>query len=394
MTKNIFYVKLRTTTGFYNHDSPSPIFNEQGRITVTKEYRQYAEQLKNKKLFELEELYQTSLDTYAPLFQTNFRQICETIVTLQSKKELGEISYLEYTLLFSNLIRKEYAAEVRVYDENWYYDAAQRVVGSFDFSSLFSTYIELRAELMSSRKRFAGVTAQETVSFLLSCASQFYKYVVSVFRFSILPCIEAEPFLSMRRSAEFEINVGEYMGRTEAIYKENKNRQSQKALDWFRLREEYDYAFEDFRGLDFSGADLSEIDLRYSNLSRTTLIGTDFQDSMLFGTRFCNACLRHADFRYCLLHESDFTGADLTDACFSAAKAYRGVPNHSKWTMTGYRSVSFRNANLTNADFTRTRIQDADFSGAVMDGTVIERKLLDRLSLSPEQLQAVKLVDE
>ena len=49
---------------------------------------------------------------------------------------------------------------------------------------------------------------------------------------------------------------------------------------------------------------------------------------------------------------------------------------------------------LTNADFTRTRIQDADFSGAVMDGTVIERKLLDRLSLSPEQLQAVKLVDE
>lgn len=334
------------------------------------------------------------MDTYTPNFQTNFCQICETIVNLQSKKKLGEISYLEYTLLFSNLIRKNYTAEVRIYDENWYYDAAQRAVGSFDFSFLFSAYIELWAELMSGRKRFAKVTAQEATSFLLSCASQFYKYVVSVFRFSILPCIKTEPFLSIRRAAEFEINVGEYMGHTEAIYKENQKRQSKKALDWFRLREEYEYAFEDFSGLDFSGADLSEIDLRYSDLSRTTLIGTDFQDSMLFGTRFCDACLQHADFRYCLLHESDFTGADLSDACFSAAKAYRGVPNHSKWTITGYRSVSFRNANLTNTDFTRTRIQDADFSGAVMNGTIIERKLLDQFSLSPEQIQAVKLVDE
>lgn len=361
---------------------------------MTKEFQEYADKLKTEKLFELEEIYQTRLDDYIPIFQKHFRQICETIVHLQNKQELDEISYLEYTLLFTNLIRGDETAEVRVYNDHWYFDPLQHTVGSFDFSFLFAKYKELQTALMSGRKRFAGaVTAQETTAFLLSCASQFYKYIVSAFRFSILPCIQSEPFLSIRRGNEFEINVGEYMAHTEAIYKENRQRTSKETLDWFAQREEFEYAFEDFSGLDFSGADLSEIDLRYSNLSGTTLVGTNFQDSMLFGTRFCHADLQNADLRYCLMHESDFTGADLTNSCFIAAKAFRGVPNYKKWSITGYRSVSFRDANLTNADFTKTQIRDADFTGAMMNGAMIERTLLDQFALSEKQLREINIID-
>jgi len=359
---------------------------------MTEEFKKYAEQLKNQKLFETEELYQNHLDEYIPIFQNHFKHICEAVIKLQKNNALGEISYLEYTLLFTNLVRAEETAEVRVYGDDWYFDPRQRAVGSLDFSFLFVNYRKLWKELMSGRKRFARVTAQDTVSFLLSCAKQFYQYIVSAFRFSILGCVETEPFLSVRRAEEFEINVGEYMAFTEAIYKENRQRTSEDTLDWFAMREEYEYAFEDFTGLDFSGADLSEIDLRYSDLRRTALVGTDFQDAMLFGTRFHHANLQGADLRYCQLYESDFTGADLTNARFTAARAYRGVPDHSEWTITGYRSVSFKDANLTNADFTRTRIRDADFTGAVMDGAIIDRNQLEYFALSPEQIKAVKII--
>lgn len=360
---------------------------------MTEEYKKYADQLKNQKLFEMEELYQNHLEEYLPVFQSHFKTICEAVIRLQKSGLLGEISYLEYTLLFTDLVRGKETAEVRVYNDDWYFDPGQRAVGSFDFSFLFTKYRELWTELMSGRKRFAGaVTAKEAVSFLLSCASQFYKYVVSVFRFSILACVESEPFLSIRRADEFEVNVGEYMAYTETIYKENRLRNSKEALTWFSMREEYEYAFEDFTGLDFSGADLSEIDLRYSDLRYTSLIGTNFQDAMLFGARFCHANLQEADLRYCQMHEADFTGADLTNARFTAARAFRGVPNHSKWVITGYRSTSFKDANLTNADFTRTRICDADFTGAVMNGAIIEQKQLDQFALSPEQKRAVKIV--
>ena len=361
---------------------------------MTEQYEQYAVQLKNQKLFEMEELYQKYLDDYIPCFQRHFQETCENIIKLQQSGTLGEISYLEYTLLFTNLLLKKEIAEVRIYDENWYFDGCQRIVGTFDFSYLFTKYNELQSELTSYRKRFAGaVTAQETKAFLFSCARSFYNYVVAVCRFAILPCIESEPFLSVRRAEEFEINIGEYMSHTEAIYKENHSRTSKEALDWFSLRREFEYAFEDFSGHDFSGADLSEIDLRYSDLRYAKLVGTDFQDAMLFGTRFCHANMEGADMRYCMLHETDFTGANLTNASFIAAEAYVGVPGWNEWEITGYRRVSFRNATLTGADFRRTSIRDADFTGAVMDDALFQKKQLEYFDLSPEQKKKIQIVE-
>lgn len=361
---------------------------------MTEEFQRYATALNTRKLFEMDTLYQEHLNDYIPVFQAHFKNICETICQLQENNEIGEISYLEYTFLLTNLIRKSETAEIRIYNEDWYFDPAQRAIGSFDYSFVFTKYRELWNELISSRKRFAGaVTAQETISFLLTSASIFYRYVASIFRCSILPCVETEPFLSIRRADEFEINVGEYMAYTEAIYKENRTRTSADALNWFQLREEFAYAFEDFSGLDFSGSDLSEIDLRYADLRRTTLTGTDFQDSLLYGTRFCHANLRGADLRYCQIHEADFSGADLTDARLNATTGYRGAPDTENWTLTGFRPIHFENANLTRADFRRTKIRDADFTGAVMDGAVIERKRLHQFALSAQQKQVIQIIE-
>ncbi|RKI40057.1 pentapeptide repeat-containing protein [bacterium D16-51] len=362
---------------------------------MVEQFEKYAIRLREQKLFEMEKIYQEQFPDFIPLFQRHFNEICENIIKLQQANELNEISYLEYTLLYSNLLIKKETAEVRVYNEKWYFDSRQRSVGHFDFSALFTKYHELSEELMAYRKQSAGkVSAQEVKTFLLSCAGSFYSYIISTFRFSILPCLETEPFLAVCRAKRFEINVGEYMSFTEAVYKENRQRNAEESLLWFSQRQEYDYAFEDFTKLDFSGADLSEIDLRYSDLRYAKLIGTDFQDSMLFGTRFCHANLKDADLRYCMIHEADFTGANLTNAKFTAAEAFAGVPDHIKWKITGYQPVRFCNANLTGADFRRTQIRDADFTGAVMDGAVFSEHQLIYFKLSEKQRQSIRIAGQ
>ena len=365
---------------------------QRGYKKMVERFEKYAVQLREQKLFEMEKIYQEQFTSFIPLFQKHFNATCENIIKLQQAKELEEISYLEYTLLYSNLLTKKETAEVRVYNNRWYLDSRQRIVGHFDFSALFTKYHELSEELMAYRKQFAGeVSAQEVKAFLLSCAGSFYSYIISAFRFSILPCIGTEPFLTVRRAERFEINVGEYMSYTEAIYKENRQRNSEESLLWFSQRQEYEYAFEDFTKLDFSGTDLSEIDLRYSDLRYAKLIGTDFQDSMLFGTRFCHADLKDADLRYCMIHEADFTGANLTNAKFIATEAFAGVPDHIKWKITGYQPVRFCNANLTGADFRRTQIRDADFTDAVMDNAIFLEPQLLYFKLSEKQRQSIQI---
>ena len=361
---------------------------------MVESFEAYAVRLREEKLFEMEEIYQKHFHEFVPLFQKHFSEICETIIKLQKSGNLDEISYLEYTLLYSNLIQKKETAEVRIYHGDWYLDSRQYIVGTFDFSAFFTKYHELSEELMAYRKQFAGkVSAQEVKAFLLSCADSFYSYIISCFRFSILPCIEKEPFLSVKRADKFEINIGEYMAYTEAIYKENRLRTSEDSLIWFAQRQEFDYTFEDFTKLDFSGADLSEIDLRYSDLRYAKLSSTDFQDSMLFGTRFCYADMENADLRYCMIHEADFTGANLTNAKFIAAESFAGVPDHSSWKITGYQPVRFCNANLTGVDFRRNQISGADFTDAVMDGALFSETQLAYFELSQKQLQAIKIVN-
>lgn len=361
---------------------------------MTDEYMQYMEAQKNQKLFEMEDLYQSRLDEFIPAIQDSLNQSFQTVVALQKNGRLGEISYLEYTFLYTNLINQKDAAQMRVYDDNWYFDPYQRVIGEFDYSLLFTKYWELWTQLLSGRKRSAkAATAKETISFLLSCASQFYKYIAAAVYFSILPCISEDPFQSILRADEFEINVGEYMAYTKAVYKENRNRSLKATLDWFALREEYDYAFEAFCGLDFSGADLSEIDLRYADLRHAAFKNTDFEDSLLYGARFCHANLQGANFCYSQIHEADFTGADLANARFCRAYAYRGAPDPVHWLNVGYRSVNFHAANLTNADFTHASIYDADFTGANMTGAKLDRAQLERFALSFEQKQSVTVID-
>ena len=133
---------------------------------MVKLFEEYAINLKNKKLFEMEEIYKTHFKEIAPYVQRHFKEICENIIKMQQTGDLEEISYLEYTLLYTNILQKKEIAEVRIYNGQWYFDDRQFIVGSFDFSGLFVKYNELCSMLMSYRKKFADeVSAQEVKSF-------------------------------------------------------------------------------------------------------------------------------------------------------------------------------------------------------------------------------------
>ena len=356
---------------------------------MTEEFMQYAQKLKTQKLFETEDFFQASAREHIPQFQNNFRILCEQIGRMQKDGSLGVLSYLEFTLLHTNVILGKDTAEVRVYDDNWYFDSRQRIAGQFDYSFLSVCYRELCSQLLSARKRFAGIHAHDIRAFLLSSASEFYRYVAAFCRMAILECTATEAFQSLQRADEFEIHAGEYMAYTESVYRENRTKNAKDALKWLSKRLEYDYAYEDFSGLDFTNADLSETDLRYADFRSTILCGADLQEAMLAGTRFHHADMRNADLRYCLLHEADFTGADLSGACFSYAKAYSGISSRKKWMAPGFARTDFTKARLCGADFRKAAIRDAVFQDAVMDGALFFEHQLEQYDLSAAQKKAV-----
>lgn len=357
---------------------------------MEKEFQTYAGNIKNQILFQWEDVFQANQEQFISRFREHFNQICREIVRLQKSGGLPELSYLEYTLLYTNFLERNYAAQVRVYGEDWYLDPNQKAVGTFDVSFLFEPFTELWDKLLTARKGYAGeVSSADVAELVIAALPCFYAYVVTTARRAILTCVEGEAYGELKRADEFEINIGEYMGHTEAVYKEKRNKDREEYADWFRQRLELRYTFEDLTGMDFSGEDLSEIDFRYSDLRNTVLRNTDFQDSMLFGTRFCNAVMEGADLRYCMLYEADFTGADLKHASFVRAVGDAGIQEREEWLIPGYQGVSFRNADLRNADFTKASFRGADFTGAILEGAVFGREQAMQSRLTEEQRKTI-----
>ena len=361
---------------------------------MDKDFLEQAKEMLNAELFKLDEFFFENFPGFSAKFKENFQQVCESITKLQNDNKLDEIAYLDYTMLRANIINKDYVAEVFVYGENWFLCENQCAVGRFDISFIFKYFDELWKKLLFKGSRYIGtVKANEVNEFMMDVAPKFYSYLASLYRFSILDCIDKDYFIKIKKYPQFEINAGEYMAFTEAVYKENSEKNREKCIEWFAKRLDPDYCFEDFSGLDFSGLDFCNTNFNRSDFRNALLKNTNFTEADLVGARFCGADLENACFASACLHESDFSGANLRNCEFSNSFASLGRLYDVDWILPSYFGINFRKADLRNADFRGAELEDADFTGAIMDSAKFDVNAKESLKLTSEQLKTVLFID-
>jgi hypothetical protein len=323
-------------------------------------FNELARKLLNEYLFKTESLFLEKKGEWFGIFAEHFRSVCAGLTRMQSDGSLGALSYVEYTMLYTNFINRRYAAEVCVYNEKSYLDKNRRIVGELDISFLFVHFDALWEELLSARKRFVAlVTVREISEFMIDALPSFYSYLANIARFA-MPVYEYGKFVrDIAKGDEFMVSVGDYMARTEPVYTETKEKDSEQLADWFSEGLENTYIFGDYSLLDFSGHDFSDVDFRYARFNGCVLNNTSFRNAHLIGVNFSDAQLEGCDFSGASLHEADFTGARLVNAEFTDARGRAGLTDTEVWKFAGFLPVNFTDADLTGANF-----DGADFTEA------------------------------
>ncbi|MCL2153367.1 MAG: hypothetical protein FWH57_10505, partial [Oscillospiraceae bacterium] len=82
----------------------------------------------------------------------SWRQVHTQVVKIQATLDIPAISYLEYTMLYTNFINRRYITEVWVYGDKGYLDKNQYMLGEYDISFLFIYFDELWDKLLTARK--------------------------------------------------------------------------------------------------------------------------------------------------------------------------------------------------------------------------------------------------
>lgn len=311
-------------------------------------------------------------------FAGHFQSVCAEIVKLQNEASLPAISYIDYTMLYTNFIARKYVAEVWVYGHDWYCDKSQRMVGEYDLSFLFAYFDELWNKLLTTRKRYVGkVTAQDVKTIMVQTLPDFYSYFVKIVRSAVKGLIDQKPFTDIAKNETFRLSVGDYMAKTKPVYAENKNKDAEALAEWFEEQLEKEYAFNDYSRLDFSGRSFMSAKFHYALFRYSCMNKVSFRYSVLNGVNFYKAQMEDCCLENCSIYEADFSYAILKNANFINAYGPAGLPNEKEWRHAGFLPISFRYADLTNVDFRGADLTGADFTGAILDGAILDDTILD-----------------
>ena len=333
------------------------------------DFMHLSEYLRNESLLKTEALFVSQSEKWITLFTEHFQSVCVDLARLQNESSLSAMSYLEYTMLYTNFVNRRYVSEVWVYGERCYLDKNQSMIGEFDISFLFVYFDALWDMLLDERKRYIGkVTARAITTFMLESVRYFYSYLFPIARIAISHCVDKKPFTDIVRDDLFKITIGDYMAETEIAYAEKKNKNAIDLNRWFSEKLMYEYHSGDYSGLDFSGKNFSSMDFDYAYFRVSKLNSADFDYSSLVGVIFRNAYMGKCCLDNCCIHEADFSNAKLNNASLVKTIASVGVEDKELWGSPGNLSVCFKNADLTGANFTQAKLTGANFTGANLKG--------------------------
>ena len=71
-------------------------------------------------LLQTEALFVANKSTWFDTLAEHFISVCDQIQKMQAETTLPTVSYLEYTMLYTNFINRRYVVEVWVYDDEYY----------------------------------------------------------------------------------------------------------------------------------------------------------------------------------------------------------------------------------------------------------------------------------
>ena len=345
---------------------------------MNKNFATHAATLRTEYLQKTETLFISNKAAWFVDFTRNFHEICVEIRKLQDRAALTAIAYLEYTMLYTNIMDRHYVAELFVYNDKGYLDKNQRIIGEYDISFLFIYFERMWDKLLSERKRYVGkVTSREITAFMVETLPFFGSYLANIARFSIVDCIDKSPFVNINKNDVFRVNVGDYLAYTENIYIEKKNKDARILAKWFEERYVNVYTFNDYSGLDFSGLLLTFTDFRYSQFRNSCLQNASLEGSALIGANFHMGRMDNCCLDNCSINEANFSHAMLRGASFKYARGRASQIGEQGWKQVGFSPVNFRNADLTGVNFTGANLVGADFTGAKLDNVVFTDAVMD-----------------
>lgn len=348
------------------------------------------------KMDQVNEYFKTHKEELLPDFIESFRRICIKIAEMQARGEKGEIGYITYSAMASNIAARNYIYVIDAYNTEWFYDEVE-CRDSYDVSWAFRFLDEFEEELEPQRKLYNDKITKEDMEQLRLEEFGIYNAVINDFiRYAMPYAAEIEEYKQIEKADILEVRAGPYKGASELMYKEDRRIKNSSEIKAWLESKEGTYDYEILKGLDLSNGDYEGIDIQYGDLSKSNMKECKLKNGSFIGTKFIQTILTGANLEDATLDHADFTKSELKDANMKGVKGSRinfRDANMEKVNLVEALLIyaDMRNVNLSNAVCIKAALKGACFDGANLENCNFEGVNLTKSDFRGAKLKGINL---
>lgn len=325
----------------------------------------------------------------------SFKLICNKVKKAQDEENKMYISFINYSILRTEILNDKCRCLISAYDSNYYLDE-KPVEAYYDASWLFKHINSFYDKTLNISKKFVGKISRVDMLKLKFDVLEIYKtYLIAALRNAFENIEDLAEFKEMKKNERFSIQVGEYIDFVESVFLlDEAIKDDVDTKLKLEKEEELGSTNEYFNRLDISNGKFSEKNISNTRFINCEIQNSDISYSIMIGTNFKNCNMQNVDFEESILWCSNFNGSDLSGSnFFNVNKKF--VMDKKIFDIPINKPISFKKANLTNcnmsnanlvcSNFIEAKLENINFEGANLEGAKIDKKYQDILNLTEEQ---------
>lgn len=306
---------------------------------------------------ELDCYVKEHFDELIEKFVECFKNYCARICLMQQSGEKGEIAYIHFSVLRTNILLKKHEIRIDAFDENWYMDSVECSY-SYPVNEIY-TYLEKYSnEVEALWNQSIGLNDFSDVYRKVFQESNYYLFFAAeLIRLGMRKVIETEEYKSVKKAECFVVCIGGYMDKFDILYKEDHTEKDSAVVKGqLQSGKQKVFSYEICEKLDLSKGNYQDLEFQYSSFDNSNLSNSNMTKSRFIICNFKNAILKDIRMDKTKIFGTDFSGALLENVDFSGAKL---------------KSISFENAKLINVDFSKALLaEDMNFENAKCENCI------------------------
>ncbi len=307
---------------------------------------------------ELDGYTREHLEELIEKFVKCFSDYCNQIALMQKQGKKGDIAYIHFSVLRTNILLGKHELRVDAYDENWYLDSVECSY-SYPVEEIYcylGKYSDAVMDLWQKTQEINNLA--DAYRKVFDAGNIYLFYVAELIRMGMKRMHQSESFLAVNKAECFIVGIGGYMDRFDILYKEDHTiKDSKEVKRYLQSGQQSLFSHEICKKLDLSGGNYEDLEFQYSSF-----VGCDFSKSSFSKSRFVfcnfrNSVLKDVKMNKVKIFDGDFSGARLENIDFSGAKL---------------KCISFEAAELKNVNFANAILaEDITFKNAKMVDCVL-----------------------